>query len=308
MKKAINVWNCNNSPNFSRFELVQWVNDTLLSTNISKVEEMSKGYHYCQMFDQIFPGVINMNKVKFSTELARDHIGNFKLLQKAFISADITKELKIEDLIIGRFKNNFALLVWFRKFYDINKGKNLNYNTVEKCDSCLEFSENLNEKNLVSKSISTQSFTVVMYKKTGKEENTLSYSLILDENQNKMETNNNSASNSISSHNFTVLVGKKLNEEVNTLPSALTLDENYSKMENNNSISSQIFTVVVKLLLDNNQNKMETNNNLASKSISSHTFTVLVTKKSRKELNILSYFIECEEPSSVMESMEDSTV
>ncbi|XP_037933304.1 microtubule-associated protein RP/EB family member 1A-like isoform X2 [Teleopsis dalmanni] len=292
MKKAINVWNCNNSPNFSRFELVQWVNDTLLSTNISKVEEMSKGYHYCQMFDQIFPGVINMNKVKFSTELARDHIGNFKLLQKAFISADITKELKIEDLIIGRFKNNFALLVWFRKFYDINK----------------EFSENLNEKNLVSKSISTQSFTVVMYKKTGKEENTLSYSLILDENQNKMETNNNSASNSISSHNFTVLVGKKLNEEVNTLPSALTLDENYSKMENNNSISSQIFTVVVKLLLDNNQNKMETNNNLASKSISSHTFTVLVTKKSRKELNILSYFIECEEPSSVMESMEDSTV
>lgn len=45
-----------------RGELLAWVND-LLSTNLTKIEQMASGAAYIQIMDAIFPNSVPMSKV-----------------------------------------------------------------------------------------------------------------------------------------------------------------------------------------------------------------------------------------------------
>lgn len=102
----------------SRYDLLTWLN-SLLQTEFTKIEEIcsgmcslysevmfkygsfimylfasffsSAGACFCQMMDWLFPGSIDMNKVKFQCQDKEDFRHNYSLLQTGFSKMNVTK-------------------------------------------------------------------------------------------------------------------------------------------------------------------------------------------------------------------------
>merc|ERR1719420_649704 len=70
----------------------------------------------------LFPGCIQLKKVKFNTKLEHEYINNFKVLQNAFKSVNVDKVIPVDKLVKGRFQDNFEFIQWFKKFFDANYG------------------------------------------------------------------------------------------------------------------------------------------------------------------------------------------
>uniref|UniRef100_A0A3Q0RZ54 DNA (cytosine-5-)-methyltransferase n=1 Tax=Amphilophus citrinellus TaxID=61819 RepID=A0A3Q0RZ54_AMPCI len=118
----------------SCFYLVTWIN-SLLKTNFKNVQEMGSGACHCQVMDCIFPGSVDMTKVKFDAQSEDDYKHNFRLLHEAFTTNGVTRIIPVEKLITGDFKSNFEFLKWFNRFYEENV-KNNEYDPVKARGSC----------------------------------------------------------------------------------------------------------------------------------------------------------------------------
>jgi len=119
---AVNVYSTSGTTeNLSRHDMLAWVNDSL-QTRFAKIEELGSGAAYCQFMDMLFPGSIQVKKVKFNTKLEHEYINNFKVLQAAFKKMNVDKIVPVDRLIKGRFQDNFEFLQWFKKFFDANYG------------------------------------------------------------------------------------------------------------------------------------------------------------------------------------------
>merc|ERR1719410_2828435 len=70
----------------------------------------------------LFPGCIQLKKVKFNTKLEHEYINNFKVLQNSFKSVNVDKIIPVDKLVKGRFQDNFEFVQWFKKFFDANYG------------------------------------------------------------------------------------------------------------------------------------------------------------------------------------------
>merc|ERR1719361_1888031 len=70
----------------------------------------------------LFPGCIQLKKVKFNTKLEHEYINNFKVLQNSFKSVNVDKVIPVDKLVKGRFQDNFEFIQWFKKFFDANYG------------------------------------------------------------------------------------------------------------------------------------------------------------------------------------------
>merc|ERR1719373_1097105 len=70
----------------------------------------------------LFPGCIQLKKVKFNTKLEHEYINNFKVLQNAFKAVNVDKIIPVDKLVKGRFQDNFEFVQWFKKFFDANYG------------------------------------------------------------------------------------------------------------------------------------------------------------------------------------------
>lgn len=117
---AVNVYSTNvTSENSSRHEMLNWVN-VCLQANLGKIEELCTGAAYCQFMDMLFPGSMQVKRIKFRTNLEHEYIYNFKLLQAAFKKVGVDKIVPIDKLIKGRFQDNFEFLQWFKKFFNAN--------------------------------------------------------------------------------------------------------------------------------------------------------------------------------------------
>jgi len=117
---AVNVYSTSvTTDNLSRHDMLAWVNDCL-QTKYSKIEEMCSGSAYCQFMDMLFPGSIQLKKVKFVTKLEHEYIQNFKVLQASFKKMNVDKIVPVDKLIKGRFQDNFEFIQWFKKFFDAN--------------------------------------------------------------------------------------------------------------------------------------------------------------------------------------------
>lgn len=116
--QCVNVYQTSaTSENLSRHEMLSWVNESL-EADFKKVEELCSGQYeirmlifklifsilgaaYCQFLDLLFPGSIQLKKVKFRTNLEHEYIQNFKLLQAAFKKVGCDKvRLKFERFSI----------------------------------------------------------------------------------------------------------------------------------------------------------------------------------------------------------------
>merc|ERR1719357_300781 len=70
----------------------------------------------------LFPGSVQVKKVKFNTKLEHEYITNFKVLQASFKKMNVDKIVPVDRLVKGRFQDNFEFLQWFKKFFDANYG------------------------------------------------------------------------------------------------------------------------------------------------------------------------------------------
>merc|ERR1719510_2229986 len=68
----------------------------------------------------LFPGCVQLKKVKFMTKLEHEYIHNFKVLQASFKKMSVDKIVPVDKLIKGRFQDNFEFIQWFKKFFDAN--------------------------------------------------------------------------------------------------------------------------------------------------------------------------------------------
>merc|ERR1712226_343761 len=68
----------------------------------------------------MFPGSVQLKKIKFNTTLEHEHIQNFKHLQNSFIKTGCDKNIPVEKLVKARFQDNFEFVQWFKKFFDVN--------------------------------------------------------------------------------------------------------------------------------------------------------------------------------------------
>jgi len=120
MQSAVNVYSTSvTTDNLSRHDMLAWINDCLAS-KYTKIEEMCTGSAYCQFMDMLFPGSIQLKKVKFKTNLEHEYIQNFKILQAAFKKVNVDKIVPVDKLMKGRFQDNFEFVQWFKKFFDAN--------------------------------------------------------------------------------------------------------------------------------------------------------------------------------------------
>ncbi|CAK9297368.1 unnamed protein product [Gordionus sp. m RMFG-2023] len=117
---AINVYatSCT-TDNLSRHEMLTWVNECIQSHFI-KIEQLCSATAYCNFIDMLFPGSINLKKVKFTAALEHEYIQNFKQLQAAFKKLNVDKIIPVDKLVKGRFQDNFEFVQWFKKFFDVN--------------------------------------------------------------------------------------------------------------------------------------------------------------------------------------------
>ncbi|CAH1099518.1 unnamed protein product [Psylliodes chrysocephalus] len=117
---AVNVYSTNvTTDNLSRHDMLAWVNQCL-DSSFAKIEELCTGAAYCQFMDMLFPGSVQLKRVKFRTNLEHEYIQNFKILQASFKKMQVDKLVPIDKLVKGRFQDNFEFLQWFKKFFDAN--------------------------------------------------------------------------------------------------------------------------------------------------------------------------------------------
>jgi len=117
---AVNVYaTSGTTENLSRHDMLAWVN-SCLQTKFAKIEELCSGAAYCQFMDMLFPGSVQVKKVKFNTKLEHEYITNFKVLQAAFKKMNVDKIVPVDRLVKARFQDNFEFLQWFKKFFDAN--------------------------------------------------------------------------------------------------------------------------------------------------------------------------------------------
>eukprot|EP00040_Diaphanoeca_grandis_P007801 m.42351 g.42351 ORF g.42351 m.42351 type:complete len:261 (+) comp19082_c0_seq1:92-874(+) len=126
---AINVYSTNGGENMSRTEMVEWVN-TKLIMSYTKIENLCSGAAYCQFMDELFPGSVNVKKIKFDAKQDYQFIENFKILQSSFKKKGVDKVIPVERLCKGRFQDNFEFAQWFKKFYDANNNSEEPYDPV----------------------------------------------------------------------------------------------------------------------------------------------------------------------------------
>jgi hypothetical protein len=92
--------------NMSRNELLAWVNDCLQS-GFTKIEDLKIGAPYAQFTDFLFPGWIQLKRVKWNSRLELDWLANWKLVQVAWKSLGIDKVVPVDKLIKGKFQVSF---------------------------------------------------------------------------------------------------------------------------------------------------------------------------------------------------------
>uniref|UniRef100_A0A671MW51 DNA (cytosine-5-)-methyltransferase n=1 Tax=Sinocyclocheilus anshuiensis TaxID=1608454 RepID=A0A671MW51_9TELE len=114
----------------SRYEVLSWINETL-KTNFTQVEQCRSGACFCQLMDLLFPGSIDMSKVKFESQKRSDFIQNYSLLQTAFRKSGVKEPVPVKQLLTGKFRANFTFLKWFKKFFFANERRGKEYNPVE---------------------------------------------------------------------------------------------------------------------------------------------------------------------------------
>ncbi|CAK6978202.1 uncharacterized protein LOC128357722 [Scomber scombrus] len=112
--------NLNGDQSFKNYEALAWLNETL-QTSFTKLEQLCTGEAHCQLMEQLFPGSLDLSKVRFQVTDDVDCIHNYSLLQGAFRKVGIVRHIPMEELIKRNTIVAFTFLQWFQNFFTGNK-------------------------------------------------------------------------------------------------------------------------------------------------------------------------------------------
>ena len=100
-----------------------------------EVEQCCTGAIYAQIIDAIHPGKVPMSKLKWAARTEPDYIHNFKVLQQALNSLNVTRAVDVQKLVRGKYQDNLEMLQWFHCYYDRN-GPSADYDPVQLAFFC----------------------------------------------------------------------------------------------------------------------------------------------------------------------------
>jgi len=101
----------------SRKEILDFFN-SLLSMNLSKIEQTASGAVACQLMDYMFPGSIPMKRINWEAKSDFQFIENYKLLQAAFTKKKVQKMVDVDRLIRGKYQDNLEHCQWLKAFFE----------------------------------------------------------------------------------------------------------------------------------------------------------------------------------------------
>ncbi|XP_073327210.1 uncharacterized protein [Pagrus major] len=101
------------------YELLAWLNETL-QAGFTKVEQVCTGAAFCQLMDWMFPGSLDLSRVRFQSYNMVDCIHNYSLLQAAFRKVGVVRFIPTGALIKRNSAVALTFLRWFKLFFDKN--------------------------------------------------------------------------------------------------------------------------------------------------------------------------------------------
>lgn len=142
-------------------QLLQWLNN-FLQTDYAKIEDCAdgnkilqhdliyKGVAYCQIFDALYPGTINLRRLNFNARYEDEYIRNLQLLQDLFKKKNIPKtvpseftkiivdQITVNQLAKGKFQDNNEFLQWCYSYVQkMNPNVVTEYDALERRRQCL---------------------------------------------------------------------------------------------------------------------------------------------------------------------------
>ncbi|XP_070824780.1 uncharacterized protein [Chaetodon trifascialis] len=99
--------------------LLTWLNETL-QTNFTKVEQICSGAAYCQLMDCLFPGTLDLSKVRFQSSTIADSVHNYNLLHSALKKVGMIRYIPTASLMKKNVKVALGFLEWFKVLFDKN--------------------------------------------------------------------------------------------------------------------------------------------------------------------------------------------
>ena len=101
----------------SRKDILDFFN-SLLSMNLSKIEDTASGAVACQLMDYMFPGSIPMKRVNWEAKSDFQYIENYKILQAAFTKSNVQKQIDVDRLIRAKYQDNLEFCQWLKAFFE----------------------------------------------------------------------------------------------------------------------------------------------------------------------------------------------
>lgn len=105
--------------------MLDWLNSSL-NLKLTRIEETASGAVACQIFDLLFPGVVQMSRVNWGAKSDWEFIANYKVLQAACDKVGVEKKIDVDRLIKAKHQDNLEFLQWLKKFFDDNYGNATN--------------------------------------------------------------------------------------------------------------------------------------------------------------------------------------
>jgi RP/EB family microtubule-associated protein len=72
------------------------------------------------IMDKIFPGTINMKKVKWNAKFDYEWLENYKVLQGCFKVNGLKKNIDVDKLIKAKYADNLEFCQWLKKYHDLH--------------------------------------------------------------------------------------------------------------------------------------------------------------------------------------------
>jgi len=92
-----------------RLELLQWING-VVDADYARVEDLSDGVAYCQVFDALFPGRLPLHKLVFDPKRTEEKNSNLRLFSDSVKQVGFEKTIPHARLASGKFAEHAELL------------------------------------------------------------------------------------------------------------------------------------------------------------------------------------------------------
>ncbi|KAH9359839.1 hypothetical protein HPB48_002438 [Haemaphysalis longicornis] len=98
-------------------QLIAWINERL-EANVTGFKDLATRKVYCRLLCKLSPGSLPLTKVRRGAKRELDCRHNFSLLQQGLHEARLRREIGIEGLVAGRFRDHCELLKFLKRLLD----------------------------------------------------------------------------------------------------------------------------------------------------------------------------------------------